>query len=73
MSLLNTINKVCRDLPDDWTVMIVMERSTAFVECYDDDGGIVILPDSADKTLQEELHDALQVAIKHYFNRGRNE
>ncbi|KKM77789.1 hypothetical protein LCGC14_1366430 [marine sediment metagenome] len=56
------INKVCRHLPVNYTVALFMENGSAYVELIDPLCGKIELPDTADKTLTEQLNDALCVA-----------
>jgi hypothetical protein len=63
MSLWNTINKVCRDLPNGYIIKLGMENGSAWVELYDDQNREIELPDSTDKNLQFELSDALKQAM----------
>lgn len=59
MSLWDTVNKVCKDLPTGYIIKLGMENGSAWIECYDYDGNEIELPDSTDKSLQAELNDAL--------------
>jgi hypothetical protein len=69
MSLWNTINKLCRDLPEGYIVKLGMENGAAWVEAYFHDDEID-LPDSTDKNLQQELIDAL-IECDHHRQRGK--
>jgi hypothetical protein len=64
MSLLDTIQRVCQDLPEDFVVTINMENGSAWIELVDADGQMCRLPDSTDKTLQMQLNDAFSEAQK---------
>ena len=62
MSLWNTIN-MCDDLlPKGYIIKLGIENCSAWVELYDDQGEEISLPDSTDKNLQIQLHDALITA-----------
>lgn len=55
-------NRVCKHIPGDCVISLCMENGAAWVELGKDRKGRVDLPDSADKTLIEQLNDALCVA-----------
>ena len=55
-------NKVCANLPDGCVVALCMEEGAAWVELFDPQGDRRLLPDSADKTLIEQLNDAVDMA-----------
>ena len=66
MSLLNSINKVCKEIPKNYIIKLCMENGSAWVEAFDwsnehrySEVYCLSLPDSTDKNLQEELNDAL--------------
>jgi hypothetical protein len=63
MSLMDTINNVCHELPGSHYLYIGMEYGSAWVECFNNKGDQVELPDSTDKTLEEELQDALKTVL----------
>jgi len=50
-------------LPDRWIIGIGIENGAAWVEIFDQDGDKVEPPDSVDRTLSEQVFDALQLAI----------
>lgn len=56
-------NRVCGHVPEGWVIDLAMENGAAWVEAFDPDGHLVELPDSADKSLIEQLNEALCVAI----------
>jgi hypothetical protein len=58
------VNQVCRDLPEGYVVSLSMERGAAWVELYEREGRSVGLPDPADKTLSEQLQEALRCALR---------
>jgi len=66
MSLWNTVNKVCSQLPKGFQINLCMENGSAWVQAYDDQDNEINLPDSTDKQLQEELNDALTESINIY-------
>lgn len=55
-------NSVCRALPDGWELRLCMDHGTVWVTLHDPDGEQVQLPDSADKSLERQVADALRVA-----------
>ena len=59
--MIETVNKICAQLPEGWLISLEMESGAAWVDLYKD-GGIVDLPDPSDKTIIEQLNDALCVA-----------
>ena len=64
MDLLDIANMVCRDLPEGYVANLGMEKGAAWVELLDVPDHVSIpLPDSTDKTLEEQLKDAVAVAV----------
>lgn len=61
--MLEIINKICADLPYHWEINLKMESGAATVVLVYA-GREVDLPDTADKTLTEQLNDALCVATR---------
>ena len=55
-------NEICRDIPDGYELRLCMERGAAWVTLHDEEGDLISLPDAADKTLAEQLAEALIVA-----------
>ena len=55
-------NKVCQHIPGNALLSLCMENGAAWVELGVDKIGNVKLPDSADKSLLEQINDALCVA-----------
>lgn len=53
----------CKHLPDGHELLLRMENGAATVQLHDDNGERMTLPDAADKTLAEELHDAVFVSL----------
>ncbi len=64
MSLRDVANKVSKDIPEGWIISLQIEKGAAWVECCDPDGRRVPLPDSTDKSLREQLYDALDTTMK---------
>ena len=54
--------RVCRHLPEDRVASLHFERGAAWVELEDLDGKGQQLPDPADKSLRDQLNDALVAA-----------
>ncbi|MCL1485172.1 hypothetical protein MIH18_23525 (plasmid) [Marinobacter sp. M3C] len=63
VSLQDAANKVCQHLPKNMVLSLCMENGAAWVELGVDRIGSVELPDSADKTLINQINDALCFAI----------
>ena len=55
-------NAVCMHIPPGYVISLCMEEGAAFVQLGKDGVGFINLPDSTDKTLLEQLNDALCVA-----------
>ena len=69
MSLLNTIDMACGKLPEGWVVRLCMENGAAWVSCTDSHGWDMKL-DPTDKTLQEQITEAVKAAIAYDKNEG---
>ena len=61
--LEHKIEDACRVLPEGFTISICMEEGAAFVTLGCDFSGYIKLPDSTDKTLAEQIDDAINVAL----------
>jgi hypothetical protein len=55
-------NRVCRDLPEGFELRVCMERGAAWVMLTNEYGDGIVLPDSADKSIDEQIEDAMQAA-----------
>jgi hypothetical protein len=62
VSFFDITERVCKNLPDGFEIQLCMENGSAWVALNDQDGRYRPLPDAADKTLIEQLNDALCVA-----------
>ena len=62
INLERMVDIICGHLPTGWTVALEMEKGSATVNAVDDFGNFATLPDTADKTIIEQLNDALLVA-----------
>jgi len=62
MFVLGMANRVCQHLPDGWELRLCMENGSVWVSLIDEDGDEMELPDSADKSLEQQVNDALCVA-----------
>jgi hypothetical protein len=62
MFVLEMVNHVCQYIPKGWELRLCMENGAAWVSLIDEDGYEMELPDSADKTLEQQVNDALCVA-----------
>jgi hypothetical protein len=60
-TLKEIAEKVCKNVPHDYIISLCMENGCAWVE-LEKLGWHISLPDSADKTIVEQLNDALCVA-----------
>lgn len=59
----DVINKICGHLPEGLEIQLCMENGAAFVTLLDrGNGSHIKLPDSTDKTIVEQLNDAMCVA-----------
>jgi len=56
-----TIEKACELLPYGWTILLVIEKDSAWVEIQSPAGTSIEL-DSADKSIQEQILSAIEVA-----------
>lgn len=63
MLVLAMANRVCQHLPDGWELRLCMERGAAWVTLHNPDGDCPELPDAADKSLEQQVNDALCVAL----------
>lgn len=54
--------RACRDLPEGWSIEVYLERGAGWVEMHDDYGGAVTV-DCDDMTLDEQLNNAIDIAI----------
>jgi hypothetical protein len=60
-NLEEAINEAARDLPEGWTIGLMVENGAAWIELYDpDDCGIDV--DTADLSLSEMVKKALALA-----------
>lgn len=55
-------NRVCNQLPGGYELRVVMGYGGAWLELIDGDCNDVALPDAADKSLDEQINDAVCVA-----------
>ncbi len=62
-ALLAAANEICRDIPTGYEIRLCMENGAAWVTLHNSDGDLIELPDAADKTLAEQLNDAVHAAI----------
>ena len=58
----DVIEKICGQLPDGFEIQLYMEKGAACVTLTDGDGRYRNLPDTTDKTLADQLAEALFVA-----------
>lgn len=59
--MIETVNKICAQLPERWVISLCMENGAAWVEMTYKERSCK-LPDPTDKTIIEQLNDALCVA-----------
>ncbi len=57
-------SRVCGQIPEGWEVQLCMERGAAWVTLRDTNGDFHPLPDSADKSIEEQINDALDTATR---------
>jgi hypothetical protein len=62
-TLQEIANRVCGELPVGWELCLNMENGAGWVKLYNPDGDCPPLPDAADKSLEEQIEDALGVAL----------
>ena len=63
LTAIDTVaNEICRDIPDGYELRLCLERGAAWVTLHNEEGDLIGLPDAADKTLAEQLAEALLVA-----------
>ena len=65
-TLEEMVEKICKHIPEGLEISLRMENGCAYVTLGADEVGLVPLPDTTDKTLQEQLQDALLVANGYY-------
>jgi len=65
MTLADAANAVCGHVPHGYLVLLCMENGAAFVMLSDPQGIDVAIPDTADKTLAEQINDAVRAAWAH--------
>jgi len=66
MTLKEIAEKICKEIPEDYEIALCFENGSAWVELIGKwDIDPLELPDSADLTLEEQLEDALEAAIKY--------
>lgn len=59
------INRICAELPEHYEISLCLENGAAYIEMTDRRSGYwVELQDSADKTIEEQLQEALETALK---------
>ena len=58
------INKICQHIPIGHVISLHMENGATWVSLVNTNDDDIELPDSTDKTIIEELNDALCVANK---------
>lgn len=61
-------NRACRHLPDGWSIEIQLERGAGWTEMHTDYGGAVVV-DCEDRTLSEQVHAAIDIAIARHEGR----
>ena len=65
--LQSIANDICQHLPDCYTVSLCMEEGAAWVTLRRRNVGMIELPDPVDKSLIEQLRDAVLCAHAHAF------
>ena len=48
-------NEICRDIPDGYELRLCMERGAAWVTLHNEEGDLIGLPDTGDKTMAEQM------------------
>lgn len=62
ISIEKTAEAICKHIPKGWIISFNMEQGAAWVELLDHLNNPQELPDTADKSLTEQLNDAICVA-----------
>ncbi len=62
LGLFAMIDKACGELPTNYTISLHMENGAAYVECVNPAMENIALPDAADRTLADQVSDALEAA-----------
>ncbi len=62
--LQEVTNKVCQHIPEEMILSLCMENGAAWVELVDRDGDSLSLPESSDKSLSEQIEDALHSGLE---------
>lgn len=68
MTLQDAANAVCGHVPHGYLVLLCMENGSAFVIVNDPHDFDVALPDSSDKSLAEQINDAVRAAWAHFIS-----
>ena len=65
--LYEAINRACGELPESIGISLELEKGSATIRIYDwSDMCYVETPDAADRTLVEQVGDALEAALVHH-------
>ena len=59
MDLQSLANAACRHLPEGWMINVCMENGAGWVELHDPDGKEADFSCDVEKTLEEQVNDAL--------------
>lgn len=70
IALQDICNKICQHCPPGYVISLCMEDGAAWVQLGEAWAGFVDIPDAADKSLIEQLNDALCVANGWSSNAG---
>lgn len=55
-------NKTCRDVKPGYVISLRMENGAAWVELIGPSGHEITLPDAADKTIEQQINDAIEAS-----------
>lgn len=58
--LQDMINKVCRDIPESWFIILTMENGSAWVEAQQIFTGYEIQPEFTDDALIDQMKNLLE-------------
>lgn len=68
--LEKAIDKICKTLPEEFEISICMEQGSAWVEMVDERGKLYDI-ETTDRTLSEQLLEALKKAKEAHYGSGR--
>lgn len=64
ITLEDMAHKTCRDVRPGYVVSLCMEKGAAWVELIGPSGHEITLPDAADKTIEQQINDAIEASYR---------